>query len=194
MERQSPPHRSRFLRKIWNVLKRNITYYVICRGNKVRYLRRLGVKVGVGCDLLNHVDHYGSEPWLIELGNHITLTEGVMLITHDASSRLFRHKLPGSSPYGNRFGTIVIHDECFIGVNAIILPGVSIGPRSIVGAGSVVTKDVPPDTVVAGVPSHTICTLNEYIQRYQEKMVPLTALDRHSLRRELTQKLWGEER
>src|SRR3972149_1934361 len=96
-------------------------YYVLCRGNLIKYLRYLGVHIGENCELWNLPDDYGSEPWLIEIGNQVTITAGVRLITHDASSRLFRNTLPDSSPYGNRFGKIKILDNCFIGVNSIIV-------------------------------------------------------------------------
>jgi acetyltransferase-like isoleucine patch superfamily enzyme len=169
-------------------------YYILCRGSLITYLRRQGVRIGEHCQLLNVADNYGSEPWLIEICNRVTLTNGVFLITHDASSRLFRNNLPGSSPYGNRFGKIRVLDNCFIGINSIVLPGVTIGPNSIVGAGSVVVKDVPPNTVVAGVPARVICSLDEYIEKYQEKMVPIRSTTREDLRRELTLYFWSEER
>lgn len=168
--------------------------YVHYRGNKVAYLRHLGVRIGEGCDLLNGIKDFGSEPWLIELGNRVTLAHGVVLITHDGASRLFRQSVPGSARWGNRFGTIQIGDNVFVGVNTIILPAVKIGCNSIIGAGSVVTKDVPPQTVAAGVPARPICTLAEYVERYQQKMIPLTATNSQELRRELTEKLWGEAR
>jgi len=53
-------------------------------------------------------------------------------------------------------GTVTLQEDCWIGTGAIIYPNVTIGVRSIVGAGAVVTKDVPPDTVVAGVPAKVI--------------------------------------
>jgi acetyltransferase-like isoleucine patch superfamily enzyme len=139
--------------------------------------------------------NFGTEPWLIELGNRVTLTSGVILVTHDGASRLFRQIHPDMNPlYGNRFGTIRIHDNCFIGVNTIVLPQVAIGPNAIIGAGSVVNRDVPPNMVVAGNPVRDICTLDEYIERYRQKMLPINALDRSGLRRELTRALWDEER
>ncbi len=168
--------------------------YVRYRGNRVAYLRHIGVRIGEGCDILNGIKDFGTEPWLIELGNRVTLTHGVTLITHDGASRLFRQSVPGSSRWGNRFGTIRILDNSFIGVNTIIMPGVQIGPHSIVGAGSVVTKDVPPRTVAVGVPARPVCSLDEYINRYQQKMIPITAQDAQALRKELTQTLWGEVR
>lgn len=169
-------------------------YYLLCRASLVNYLRRKGVRIGENCDLLNRGENYGSEPWLIEIGNYVTLTYGVTLITHDAASRLFRSTLPGSSRYGNRFGPIRILDNCFVGINSIILPDVTIGPNSIVGAGSVVVKDVPPNTVVAGVPARNIATLDEYIEKYIQKMVPISSTNRQDLRKELTAYFWGEER
>ena len=168
--------------------------YGYYRGNKVAYLRHLGVRIGEGCDLLNGIKDFGSEPWLIELGNRVTLAHGVVLITHDGASRLFRQTLLGSSPWGNRFGTIQLGDNVFVGVNTIILPDVKIGSNSIVGAGSVVTKDIPPQTVAAGVPARPICSLAEYIERYQQKMLPVTATTSEELRWDLTEKLWGAAR
>lgn len=152
------------------------------------------MKIGEGCVIMTAVDSFGSEPWLIELGNRVLLTRGVLFITHDGSSRLFRASIPNGSRFGNRFGRILVHDDSFIGVNSILLPGVEIGPNSIVGVGSVVNKDVPPNMVYAGVPARPICTLDEYIEKYKERMVPIQSADRAELRKELTTYFWGEPR
>ena len=181
------------------VLIDQIRFYLEChgkyRGDSIAYLRSQGVRMGEDCDLLTNVTNFGSEPWLIEIGDRVTLTSGVVLITHDGSSRLFRKHSEDMNPrYGNRFGAIRILDDCFVGVNAIILPGVEIGPDSIVGAGSIVNKSVPPQMVFAGNPARPICTLDEYIERYRAKMLLLKSEDRTSLRRELTTQLWGEYR
>ena len=168
--------------------------FVVFRGNKAAYLRHLGARIGPECEILAEVSAFGTEPWLIEIGRRVTITHGVTFLTHDGASRLFRQRLPGSSPWGNRFGTIWIGDNSFVGANALLMPGIRIGPDSIVGAGSLVTHDVPPNTVVGGVPARVLCSLDEYIARYQQKWVPVTAADRQALRRELTRQLWGEER
>jgi acetyltransferase-like isoleucine patch superfamily enzyme len=171
----------------------SLTYYIRCRADKVEYLRFLGVRIGQGCSIYTAPPNFGTEPWLIEIGDDVTLGQGVQLITHDGASRLFRDRLPGMCPFGNRFGTIVIHDNCFIGNNAILLPGVEVGPDSVVGAGSVVTKTVPPRTIAAGNPARLIKTLDEYIEGYCQRMISLGATDRSTLRRELTMQLWGHE-
>ena len=169
-------------------------YYIKCRGDDVEYLRHLGVHIGEHCDIYTHPHNFGTEPWLVEIGSKVTIGGGVQFITHDGSSRLFRERLPGMNPYGNRFGTIIVHDNCFIGNCAILLPGIEIGPDSVVGAGSVVTKSVPPGMIYAGNPAHAIKTLDEYIASYAQRMIPLSATDRDSLRDELTTKLWRAKR
>src|SRR5581483_11680265 len=93
------------------------------RGNKVAYLRSLGVRIGKEAGLFNTLSDYGEEPWLIEIGDRVTIARGVMFLTHDGSSRVFRHMVPwGSVRWGNRFAPIRILDNSFVGVNAVILP------------------------------------------------------------------------
>lgn len=87
-------------------------------------------------------------PDRVYIGNNVAITAGVKILTHyiDASKcgRIFR------------FGNVRIEDDVFIGVNAIICNSVTIGKGSIVGAGSVVTKDIPPYEVWAGNPARFI--------------------------------------
>ena len=149
--------------------------------------------IGDRCDFYNQIHDFGSEPYLIKIGSDVTITHGVVLLTHDASTRLFRKQIPGmNQKYGNKFGTIQIEDNSFIGVNAIIMPNLRIGPNSIVGAGSVVTKNVAPNTVVAGNPAKIICSLDEYIQKETTNFLQLDSNDRLSLEIELKKKLWSK--
>jgi acetyltransferase-like isoleucine patch superfamily enzyme len=169
-------------------------YYIRFRASKAAYLRAQGARIGKNCFLYNHINAY-SEPWLIEIGDDVTITAGVYLITHDGASRLFRRELRAANPvFGNGFGVVRILDNSFIGVNSIILPGVTIGPNAIVGAGSVVTKDVPEGLVYAGNPAGLVCTVAQYQQQYLDNLIPISARDRQALRSELTQWFWGEER
>jgi len=91
-----------------------------------------------------------GKPMLI-IGNRVAFGPNVILVTSShpvATSAL-------TKVYGFE-KTIIIEDDCWIGANATVLPGVTLHQCSIVGAGAVVTKDVPPQTVVGGVPAKPI--------------------------------------
>lgn len=121
-----------------------------------KYARLVGVHLGQGCCLYS--TNFGSEPYMIAIGNHVTVTEGVRFITHDGGLRVFRHEYP-SADY---IRPIIVYDNCFIGVNTIILPGVTIGPNAVIGAGSVVSHSIPANCIAAGSPARVISTLEEY--------------------------------
>jgi acetyltransferase-like isoleucine patch superfamily enzyme len=101
---------------------------------------------------------FGSEPYLISLGHHVAVAADVRFVTHDGGLRILRHKYPNI----DRVGRIVIHDNVVLGLGAIILLGVEIGPNAVVGAGAVVTRSVPPNSVVGGVPARVLMSLEEY--------------------------------
>ena len=74
-------------------------------------------------------------------------------------------------------GKIDIRDNVFVGFNAIILPGVTIGPNAIVGAGAVVTKDVAEGDIVAGVPAKVIGTVPDLLTKLQARSQALPWYD-----------------
>ncbi|WP_350016677.1 acyltransferase [Rhodanobacter sp. IGA1.0] len=118
--------------------------------------RKLGVSVGEGCRI--YTRQFGSEPFLVTIGKRVTVTSGVQFITHDGSTWLIRD-VKGRR---FRFAPISIGDDVFVGVNSIILPGVRIGSRCIIGAGSVVTRSVPEGSVAVGVPAKVIGTFDQF--------------------------------
>jgi len=129
---------------------------------RLRSYVRDGLKMGENVRIVGRPD-IGGTPYLVEIGNDVTIADGVAFVTHDGATNAFRN-LP---PYRglHKFGRIIIRDRCFVGMRCIILPGVSIGPNALVAAGSVVTRSVPPNSVVAGVPAHYICSFEEYVRK-----------------------------
>jgi acetyltransferase-like isoleucine patch superfamily enzyme len=123
---------------------------------------RRGLKLGRGVRIIGKPD-FGSEPYLIGIGDHVTVSSNVTFVTHDGGTWVFRH-LPEYAGL-QRFGRIAIGNNCFIGTRAIILPGIRIGDNCVVGAGAVVTHSVPDDSVVAGVPARYVCSYGDYVRR-----------------------------
>jgi acetyltransferase-like isoleucine patch superfamily enzyme len=123
----------------------------------VDFARYKGVKVGENCRILTGKS-FGSEPWLISIGNNVTITSGVFLLTHDGSMCLFNDEK------GRRYlyKRITIGNNVFIGVNSIIMPGVNIEDNVIIAAGSIVTKSVPSNVIIAGNPAKIIGNYSKY--------------------------------
>ncbi len=101
--------------------------------------RRLGARIGEGTRIIGQIDEVN--PHLIRMGRHCVLGAGAALLSH--------------CPLRGARG-VEIGDHVWIGYGAIVLPGVAIGSISIVGAGAVVTRDVPPRSVVAGSPARVL--------------------------------------
>lgn len=104
---------------------------------------------------------FGSEPFMITLGDNVHICSEVMFITHDGSTLPARKRWPDLE----LAAPITVGDDSFIGVRAIILPGVNIGRDCIVGAGSVVTTSVPDGSVVAGNPAKVIARQRDWLSR-----------------------------
>lgn len=122
------------------------------------YVKFLGVKIGSNSRFTGKKISFGSEPYLITIGDNVTITPGVKFQTHDGGVALFREGYPGL----NVFGKITIGNNVFIGEDAMIMYGVTIGDNVVIGARSVVTKDIPSNSVAVGVPAKVIKSLEEY--------------------------------
>lgn len=120
--------------------------------------RKAGVKMGEE----NYIssDFWAGEPYLITIGSHCQITNGVKIFTHGGGAAVrLRY------PRFDCFGKVVIGDYVYLGNNATVMPGVSIGNNVLVAACSVVTKSIPSNVVVGGNPASILCTINEYIER-----------------------------
>lgn len=118
-------------------------------------IRAGGGKVGKNFDIYEtRIDL--TNPYLISIGDDVTITSSYVL-THDASL----HKKTGYS----KVGKIKIGNNVFIGYCSIILPGVTIGNNVVVGAGTVVSKDIPDNVVVVGNPPKVLYTYEEFLKK-----------------------------
>ena len=143
-------------------------YLRVCRPGSLEYAQywksqgRL-YSIGEKCSI--NVGVNITDPAYVRIGNNCALS-ACTLLGHDAVVRIL------NNVHGTRMdavGKIDIRDNSFVGHGAIVMPNTTIGPDSVVAAGSVVTKDVPPGVVVGGVPAKFICTTAELMERLQKR-------------------------
>lgn len=113
--------------------------------------------INVGCNI--------TDPYLVRIGNNVSLSS-CTLLGHDGIVALV-NRAQGTKL--DSVGFIDIRDNSFVGHGAIVMPNVRIGPNSVVAAGSVVTKDVPPGTVVGGSPAKVIGSFDEMVDRLRRR-------------------------
>ena len=122
---------------------------------RVLLLRACGIKIGRGCYIGFNVMVDTNFTKLITIGNNVTISHDCSIVTHTltpaktALSNIFAHKKE-----------VIIHSGSWIGTKVLILPGAEIGENTFIGAGSVVTSKMPPNTLCAGNP----CRLIKYLQ------------------------------
>lgn len=124
--------------------------------NKVHItiLRRCGVTIGKNCYIERHINIDGN----IIIGNNVTISSHSVILAHDASTKKLINK--------TKVQKTIIGDNCFIGMHAIILPGMIIGQNSVVGANSVVTHNIPANSICVGNPAHVICSTEDFKKKH----------------------------
>ena len=145
-----------------------MAYRKICRpnGNELGdYLRKYGNLYHLGENVCIRPWTVITDPQYVSIGNNVQLG-ACSLICHDGAIHML------NNAYGVKLDSvdrIIIHDNVFIGHQAIVLPGVTIGPNAIVAAGSVVNKDVAPGDIVAGIPAKPVGRVDTLVEKLAQK-------------------------
>lgn len=149
---------------IKNAIKRIVYQEKYNSQSYVKYLRSIGMKIGEDvtfyAPIKTSIDT--TRPWMIEIGDHVKITEGVTILTHGYDWSVLK------GVYGEVLGScgkVKIKNNVFIGMHTTILKGVSIGENVIIGANSLVNKDIPDNVVAAGNPCKVIMSLEEYHEK-----------------------------
>lgn len=125
------------------------------------YFRSYGIEVGYNCNIYSNI--VSAEPYLIEIGDNVTVAGEVIFLTHDNSTSKV---IPNTTDI---FGKIKIGDNNFLGQRSIIMYGVTLPNNTIVAAGSVVTKSfVEEGIIIGGNPARKIGTWDKYKEKNAE--------------------------
>ena len=153
-----------------NFLKFRLRYFerLAKKEDYCKILRFNGIKVGKGTIFYspNTITIDRQRPWMLEIGDYCKITKGTTILTHDYSRSVLRyyyHDIVGES------GKTIVGNNVFIGMNSIILMGAKIGSNVIIGAGSVVSGNIPDNVVVAGNPAKIIMTLDQFYEKRKKR-------------------------
>ena len=175
----------------WKLRIRNL-YFSILPSSKARtrFIEKHNIFDSIGENCLWQPTKLPTEPKHVRLHNNVTVSTGTRFFTHDGTWVTFsRQDRAEGNPrkYHHHIEPIEIMDNVMIGGNAIILPGVRIGPNAVVAGGSVVTKDVPEGSIVGGNPAKVIGSywkLKERRIKENEEMKYTYALDERRIKKD----------
>jgi len=158
------------LKKLLNKIHR-LYIYKSYKKNSDSYIQWLRIKgVSVGDNTIVHdpsaITIDVSRPELLRIGSHVYLHKGTTIMTHDWASWCFVEKYNDFIP---SHGRVEIGNNVWLGENVTILKGVTVGDNVIIGAGSIVTRSIPSNTVAVGVPAKIVSSLDEYYQKRKEQ-------------------------
>lgn len=139
----------------------------------LNFLRSKGVKIGKGTKVrlpkTVEIDYSRSE--LLEIGEHVFIHSGTVIMTHDWASWSF---VESHQEFYPSHGKVKIGNNVWLGEHVRICKGVTIGDNCIIGIGSVVTKSIPANSVAAGIPARVICSYEDYLAKRSTQYVEET--------------------
>lgn len=145
-------------------------YYRFSEKSYERFLRKKGVKLGKNTywGYIKTINIDTSRPSLVEIGDNVRIDTGMTILTHDYPTWVFKHVY---NDFINSSGKVKIGNNVYFAQYCTVLKGVTIGDNCIIGFGSIITKDIPPNSVAVGRPAKVISTLEEYYKKRKEKCI-----------------------
>lgn len=146
------------------ILRRILRFYYQSSSDRyIRYLKSKGMLIGGG----NHIDPKTSiidmtRPSLVEIGDNCYMNRYFTLLTHDYVSHVFIY---AGMSFVNSSGKVRIGNNVSFGQNVMVLKGVTIGDNVFIGAGSMVTKDIPSNCIAVGAPCKPVMSLEDYYKK-----------------------------
>lgn len=158
------------LKRIWYTFR---LYLITSSGKRADFLKKHKVfgSIGENCTIVERKIPLHSE--LINIGNNVHIASKVLFITHDAIHLCLNnyiHSITGKKgDFKEQTGNINVGNNVFIGSNVSILYNVSIGNKCIIGAGTIVNKDIPDNSVAVGVPVRIIGSFDDFVEKRSKK-------------------------
>lgn len=179
-----------------STLYKKIKFHFI-RNNSAKYiehLRKRGIEIGNGNEIQWNCIIDETRPSLVTIGDNNFFSTGFTLLTHDWVTTLFRNKYHELLPSS---GCVTIGNNNYFGQKVTVLKGVTIGDNCIIGLGSIITHDIPSNSVVVGCPAKVIGNTDDYFEKRKQECIEesfeyVRAFEKRNQRRPVLSDLWEE--
>lgn len=157
-------------------------------------MRKRGIEIGVGNVLQWSCNIDETRPSLVTIGENNFFSTGFTLLTHDWVTTLFRNKYHELLPSS---GCVTIGNNNYFGQKVTVLKGVTIGDNCVIGLGSIITHDIPSNSVAVGSPARVIGNTDDYFEKRKHKCIEesfeyIRAFEKRNHRRPELSELWEE--
>lgn len=137
----------------------------------IKFLRSKGIKIGENLWVTPKVNTLSidiTRPSLLEIGDNVRLNRNLLILTHDGGYYTLLNKYKEFIPQS---GKVKIGNNVYFGRNCSVFKNVTIGDNCIIGFGSVVTKDIPANSVAVGSPARVVSTLEDYYKKRKKQCI-----------------------